>query len=192
MRSLFPVISLGIVASAPAAAQAPGLGDIVSHTPLWVWAVLAYVMTMTLRATKERKAGLARLLAIPAIFIVWGLSGLLTRQSIGLGLGLDWLAAACAGAALVSVAGRPVVLAVDREQRQVTLAGSWAPFVRVTAIFAAKYTLGVMMAVRPDLREPLSWFDAAVSGFSVGYFLLWAVRLYAAYAAPFSRPMIQR
>ena len=105
---------------------------------------------------------------------------------------MDWLAAACAGAALVSVAGRPVVLAVDREQRKVTLAGSWAPFVRVTAIFAAKYTLGVMMAVRPDLRGSLSWFDAAVSGFSVGYFLLWAVRLYAAYAAPFSRPMIQR
>ena len=193
MRSRFPLISLAIVASAPAAAQeAPGLIDIVSHTPIWIWAVLAYVVTMTLRATRERTAGLVRLLAVPAIFIVWGLSGMLTRHTISLGLGLDWLAAACVGAALVSLVGRPVVLAVDRERSQVTLAGSWSPFVRVTAIFTAKYALGVTMAVRPDLRESLAWADAAVSGFSVGYFLLWGVRLYAVYAAGFPRPMIQR
>ena len=192
MRSLFPVLPLIIVASAPAAAQEPGLGDILTHTPIWVWAMFLYVMSMTLRATRQRTAGLARLLVVPAIFIVWGLSGLLTRQSIGLGLALDWLAAAAVGAALACFVGRPVLLAVDREQRRVTLAGSWAPFVRVTILFTAKYALGVTMAVRPDLQATLSWADAAVSGFSVGYFAFWAVGLYTAYAAPFSRPMIQR
>ena len=196
MRPLFPLASLApaavILASAPAAAQAPGLGAIVSHTPIWIWPLLLYVITMTLRATRVRTAGLTRLLAIPALFIVWGLSGLLTRQSIGLGLGLDWLAAAAVGAALVFLVGKPVVLAVDRDCRQVTLAGSWAPFIRVTAIFTAKYTLGVTMAVRPDLQDSLSWADAAVSGFSAGYFAFWAVGLYSAYAAPLSRPMIQR
>lgn len=191
MRSSFPLISLAILASAPAGAQAAGLGDIVSHTPIWVWPLLLYVLAMTLRATKTRTASLVRLLAIPALFIVWGLSGLLTRQSLTLGLGLDWLAAAICGAALAFFVGKPVVLAADPETRQVTLAGSWAPFIRVTALFTTKYALGVTMAVRPDLREPLSWANAAVSGFSVGYFLFWAVGLYAAYA-PFSRPMIQR
>jgi hypothetical protein len=192
MRPLFPVISLAILASAPAVAQAAGPGDIISHVPLWVWPLMLYVLTMTLRATRERTASLTRLLAIPALFIVWGISGLLTRQSVGLGLGLDWLVFAGIGAALASCVGRPVVLAVDRERRQVTLAGSWAPFVRVTAIFAARFGLGVTMAVRPDLRGALAWADAAVSGFSVGYFLFWAVWLYAGYAAGFPRPMIQR
>jgi hypothetical protein len=192
MRSSFPLFSLAILASAPAVAQEPGLGGIVAHTPLWVWGVLAYVMTITLRATRERTASLTRLLAIPALFIVWGLSSLLTRQSLTLGLGLDWAVATAIGAGLAFQVGKPVVLAVDRERRQVTLAGSWAPFVRVTAIFLAKYTLGVMMAVRPDMRDSLSWANAAVSGFSVGYFLFWGLALYAAYAAPLSRPMIQR
>ena len=193
MRSLFPVLSIGILASAPAMAQAPGLGDIIGHTPLWVWPLLAYVLTMTLRATRQRTAGLTRLLAIPALFIFWGVSGLLTRQSVGLGLGLDWLAAAVIGGALAFHVGRPIVLAADVETRQVTLAGSWAPFVRVTTIFIAKYALGVTMAVRPDLREALSWADAAVSGFSVGYFLFWTVGLYTAYTARLSAlPMIQR
>jgi len=193
MRPSFPLISLAILASAPAAAQAVGLGEIVSHTPIWVWPLLLYVLAMTLRATRQRTASLGRLLAIPALFIVWGLSGLLTRHSIGLGLGLDWLAAAAGGAALACFVGRPVVLAADRESRQVTLAGSWAPFIRVTAIFTMKYTLAVMMAVRSDLREPLSWADAAVSGFSLGYFLSWGVALSAAYTARFSAlPMIQR
>jgi len=193
MRSSFPLISLAILASAPAAAQAAGLGDIVRHTPIWVWPLLLYVLAMTLRATRQRTASLGRLLAIPALFIVWGLSGLLSRHSIGLGLGLDWLAAAACGAALACFAGKPVVLAADRESRQVTLAGSWAPFIRVTAIFTTKYALGVTMAVRPDLQEPLSWADAAVSGFSVGYFLSWGVGLFTAYTARFAPlPMIQR
>lgn len=193
MRPSFPLISLAILASAPVAAQAAGLGDIVSHTPIWVWPVLLYVLTMTLRATRVRTASLGRLLAIPALFIFWGLSGLLSRQSIGLGLGLDWLAAAACGAGLAFFVGKPVLLDADRDTRRVTLAGSWAPFIRVTAIFTAKYALGVTMAVRPDLRDTLSWADAAVSGFSVGYFLFWAVGLYTAYTARFSAlPMIQR
>jgi hypothetical protein len=154
---------------------------------------LAYVLTMTLRATRPRTAGLARMLAIPALFVVWGISGLMSRQAMSLGLGLDWLVAAASGALLACFAGRPVLLAVDREQHRVTLAGSWAPFIRVTAIVTARYSLGVMMAVRPDLREPLSWCDAAVSGFSVGYFLSWALGLYTAYMAALSPlPMIQR
>jgi hypothetical protein len=192
MRTSFPLITLTIVASAPAAAQEPGLGDILSHTPIWVWAMLAYVATTTLRATRERTASLARLLVVPALFVVWGLSGLLTRHSLSLGLGVDWAVATAIGAALAFCVGKPVLLAVDRERRRVTLAGSWAPFIRVIALFTAKYALGVTMAVRPDLREPLSWADAAVSGFSVGYFLFWGIALYAAYAAPLPRPMIQR
>lgn len=193
MRPSFPLFSLAILASAPAAAQAAGLGDIISHTPVWVWPVLLYVLTMTLRATRVRTASLGRLLAIPGLFIVWGLSGLMTRQTISLGLGLDWLAAAACGAALVSFVGRPIVLDADRDRSQVTLAGSWAPFIRVTVLFTTKYALGVTMAVRPDLRETLAFADAAVSGFSVGYFLFWAIALYTAYTARFSAlPMIQR
>lgn len=172
--------------------QAAGLGDIISHVPIWVPLLLLYVMTMTLRATKERTAGLPRLLAIPVLFVLWGVSGLLSRHHVTLPLLLDWLVFAACGAALVWLAGRPILLEVDRENRQVRLAGSWAPFIRVTAIFTAKFTLGVMMATRPDLREPLAYADAAVSGLSTGYFLLWAVMLVTAYTAPLPLPMIQR
>jgi hypothetical protein len=193
MRPLFPVVSLVILASAPAVSQAASPGDIVSHTPLWVWPLLLYVLTMSLRATRERTAGLGRLLAIPALFIIWGISGLLARQSFTAALGLDWLAALGCGAALAGFVGRPVLLGIDRESRRVTLAGSWAPFVRVTLIFTSKFAIRVAMAVRPDLQEPLSFADAAVSGFSVGYFLTWAMKLYADYTARFSAlPMIQR
>jgi hypothetical protein len=93
---------------------------------------------------------------------------------------------------LVWSVGRPLVLEVDRANRRVRLAGSWAPFIRVMAIVTAKYTLGVMMATRPDLREPLAFADAAVSGISAGYFLFWAAALYRSYALTFSSPMIQR
>ena len=184
MRSVSTLPPALILASAPAMAQAADLGDIASHIPIWVPILLIYVLTMTLRATRERTAGLPRLLAIPVLFVVWGISGLFSRHQVTLPLALDWMVCVAAGGALVWMVGRPIVLGVDRASRQVRLAGSWAPFIRVTLLFAAKFTLGVMMATRPDIAEPLAFADAAVSGISAGYFLFWAIALLSAYAAP--------
>jgi len=172
--------------------QAAGLGQIISHTPLWVWPVLLYVMFRTLRATRERNGSIVGLLAIPVLFVAWGISGLIARHHVTAPIAAEWLAFAAFGAALTSRVGRPTVLEVDREKGRLRLAGSWGPFIRVLAVFTAKYTLGVLMAIRPDIGEPLAFADAAVSGFSAGYFLFFAIALYRAYAAPFSLPMIQR
>jgi hypothetical protein len=170
----------------------PDLGEIVSHTPLWVFAVFALVTVRTLRATKERTGSLVSLLAIPILFVAWGVSGLFTRHHVTVPVAADWLAFAAFGAALTGWVGRPIVLEVDREKGRLRLAGSWGPFFRVMGVFTAKYTLGVLMATRPDIGEPLAFADAAVSGFSAGYFLFFAIALYRAYAAPFPLPMIQR
>ena len=168
----------------------PDLGEIVSHTPLWVFAIFAYVAVRTLRATRERSGGLVSLLAIPVLFVGWGISGLFTRHHVTVPIAALWLAFAAFGALLTGWAGRPTVLEVDREKGRLRLAGSWGPFVRVMAVFTAKYTLGVLTAIRPDLGESLAFADAAVSGFSAGYFLFFALALYRAYALPL--PMIQR
>ncbi len=165
---------------------------ILTHIPVWVFPLFLYIAYMSLRATRGRVASLPRLLMVPALFIVWGVSGLLSRHQIDLPLGSTWVAAAGLGAGLALTIGKPIVLGVDRERGLLRLAGSWAPFVRVMAIFIAKFTLGAMNAMRPDLREMLAFADAAVSGTSVGFFLFWAVGLYTAYTAPLERPMIQR
>lgn len=170
----------------------PDLGEIVSHTPLWVFAIFAYMLMRTLRATKERTASIAGLLAIPVLFVLWGVSGLFTRHHVTVPIVAIWLALAAFGAALTGWIGRPTVLEVDRDNGRLRLAGSWGPFFRVMFVFTAKYTLGVLMAIRPDIGKPLAFADAAVSGFSAGYFLFFAIALYRAYAAPFSLPMIQR
>lgn len=172
--------------------QSVSLADIITHTPIWVPIVFLLVAGRTLRATKERSASLVSLLAVPVLFIVWGVSGLMSRHQITVPLIFDWTVAAAAGAALLWMLGRPRVLEVDRDNGRIRLAGSWAPFIRVMAIFTAKYALGALMATRPDLREPLAFADAAVSGISAGYFLCYGIALVRAYAFPFSLPMIQR
>ncbi len=163
---------------------------ILTHIPVWVFPLFLYIAYMTLRATRQRTASLPRLLTVPALFIVWGMTGLLSRHQVDLPLGLTWAAGAGLGAVVALTIGKPIVLSV-RERGMVQLAGSWAPFIRVMTLFVAKFAIGMMSATRPDLREPLATADAAVSGFGVGVFLFWAVGLYTAYAA-LSRPMIQR
>ena len=184
MRTVSTLPPVLILASAPMMAQAADLGDIARHIPIWLPILLIYVLTMTLRATRGRTASLPRLLAIPVLFVVWGVSGLFSRHQVTVPLALDWLVCVTVGGALVWLVGRPIVLGVDRVSRQVRLAGSWAPFIRVMLLFSAKFTLGIMMATRPNIQEPLAFADAAVSGVSAGYFLFWAIALLSAYAAP--------
>lgn len=165
---------------------------ILTHTPIWVFPLFLYIAFMTLRATRARIVNLPRLLGVPVMFILWGMSGLLSRHHLDLPLCLTFLAGLGLGAAALLAVGKPVLLGVDRERGVMELAGSWAPFIRVMTLFIAKFTLGWMMALRPDLAVPLAYADAAVSGFGIGNFLLWMIALVSAYTAPLSRPMIQR
>ena len=47
---------------------------IITHTPLWAWALLAYLVWQGIKGMQPRTTTIWRALIVPAIFIVWGLS----------------------------------------------------------------------------------------------------------------------
>ena len=157
------------------------LGAVISHTPVWVFAVFALLIVLGAQALRERTVPLRRVVITPAVFIVWGIVSLATKPSFSVLLVGDWLLTALVGAAIAGLALRFDGLRADRDRRLVHLPGSPFPLIRNVVIFVTKFGLGVAMATAPEAREHIAFWDVAVSGLSAGYFFGWLARLGMAY-----------
>lgn len=168
------------------------------ETPVWVWALLAFLIFIGVRSLKAATMPLWRLALLPSVFLVWGLASLLaTFKPTPLSLGA-WLAAFLVGGAIgYAMMGRRNV-AVDRPNRAVTLPGSPANLVMILLIFCTKYAFGYLQATRGGIVHDPAFILAnlGVSGLLTGilagrFFRLW--QLYAGTPAvlppqPASRP----
>jgi hypothetical protein len=153
---------------------------ILRFTPILVWAVLVLLVWLGLVSARARTVGVARLLITPIVFVAWGLVALASSKA-PLGPAVTyWLIAGLCGGAL-GLAARLDGLRFDHRQALVQVPGSWFPMIRNLAIFVTKYALAVAIALLPDWRGTLPLWDAAVSGASSGYFLVWVVRFALAY-----------
>jgi len=158
------------------------IGGILQGTPWWVYALLGLLVYLGAQALRPRVVAWRRVLVTPAIFILWGLTGLLPRIGGAPLLALDWLAAAALAGGLALTTVR-LDLAVDRERGVALIPGSAVPLLRNLAIFAAK--CGLAVALARHLAEPatLAISDVAVSGAATGWFLGWLARLGLAWRA---------
>jgi len=150
---------------------------ILGNTPAWVWVLFLYLMWQGARRLRPRIVPALRLAVVPAIFILWGLSGLAQRPFGAETIALFWLAGAAIGGVLGPLTG-PKLLAVDREHHRAHLPGSWMPLIRNVIIFGAHYGLNVAAALAPAMAAGLLRADIAVSGASAGYFLGWGFALW--------------
>jgi hypothetical protein len=149
---------------------------ILTHTPLWVFGVLAILIVFGIRGLHERTLSLSRLLIVPAVFIAWGGASLAMRASTAPVLLAAWLATASIGFGVGWLTTRLGGVVIDRAGGRVHLPGSPVPLVRNVSIFLVKYAFGVASAIAPGLVASLAPWDVGVSGLATGYFLGWLAR----------------
>jgi hypothetical protein len=92
---------------------------ILANTPPWVYALLAYLIWQGWQSLRSRTQPIWRMLIVPLVFFLMGLSRLLTARDNGLEPLLAWFVAALLFASLALSRG-PRLLAVDRKKREVT------------------------------------------------------------------------
>ncbi len=146
--------------------------QIISHTPIYVWAILAFLVYRGVLATREREMAFKKLFIIPAVMLV------LSLQDIARKFGLDglpmaaWAAGALAAGTLVwQFSGARI--AAGSAPDTVRVRGSWAPLAMMMAIFMTKYATAVIMAIQPQLAGNMAFMLAvcALFGGFNGYFL---------------------
>jgi hypothetical protein len=153
--------------------------NILTHTPLWVFPLFAYLVWQGIKAMRPRTTPIWRALIVPSVFIIWGVSRIgLGHQYNVLPLAL-WIMAAVALMPVGVLTPRPFEL--DHATGQITRPGSVYPLVRNVTIFALQYTVAVIAAVDPDGRTVAAIVGRAVSGATAGYFIGSAIALLRAY-----------
>jgi hypothetical protein len=132
------------------------LSQIVSGTPLWVWALLVGLSLLGVSQLAPRVASRARVVRIAFLMAAFSLYGTISAFGTSPQVLACWLAAAGAvgcGVLRIPLAGGTRFLA---EARAFEIPGSWAPLALMLGIFTMKYLAGVLVTMHaPVVRDAL-------------------------------------
>jgi hypothetical protein len=145
---------------------------IVYGTPIWVWVLLAFLLSRGFKALKSGTAPLSQLAIVPLIFAGWGIAHLISDPLAGWSAVIAWIAGSLVGivgGAFIASRSRFIV---DPAAKTVMLPGSPLPLFLMIAIFATKFWLGFEIATIADasLLGTYVLIGAAVSGAVAGVF----------------------
>jgi hypothetical protein len=148
------------------------IAEILSHTPVWVWVLLAFIVSRGVTALHAREIAPRLALIVPVIFLLWGLSGLLNSRGLGLDVTLFvvWLAiGGIGGAVLARLTPTPQLLPATG---LLVMPGSAVPLVLILAAFVVKYALAVAITTASDATEHAEMVSigACVGGLFAGLF----------------------
>ena len=149
------------------------LNQIISHTPIWVWILFAYLMLRGIKSLRPRKMTPERMLILPIIFLVWALYGIATELAnwpVGLTTFAIALTVGIAGGWINAL--RLPAATFDARTGKVTRPGSATILVLVLVGFFAKYVLSVVLVLHPYLgaQEGFASLFGGVAGLVDGAF----------------------
>lgn len=143
--------SIALAADTGAGSHMPGMVDILSHTPLWVWPLILYGLFIGWSRTRDRVVSPSRLLVLPAL-----VSGLALYNLVASGISASGLLGFACGAVAGAFAGmamarrRPASLLADG---RLALQGDWLPLALIVAIIVIRYAKGIALGMDPALAQ---------------------------------------
>jgi hypothetical protein len=149
------------------------LQQIISHTPTYVWAILAFLVYRGVLACRDRETSLRNLFIIPLVMLALSLQSLGSRFGFSAATAGLWLVGASAGAALAWSLIDASRIGVNRAAGTLVQRGSVVPLVLMMAIFVTKYAVAVVLAMQPALQHSAGFLAAVCVLFGVfnGVFL---------------------
>ena len=148
------------------------LNQILTHTPMYVWVILAFLIVRGVIALRTREVAMNKLFIIPTVMAILSLVDVAAKFGLG-GLGFAvWAATALVTVALLATLGGARVAPTGTPGR-VTVRGSAFPLVLMMAIFVTKYVSSIAVVLQPQLRADTG-FTAVVCmlfGLFTGYFV---------------------
>jgi hypothetical protein len=165
------------------------LHQILTRTPIYVWAILAFLILRGVLAMRTREIALNKLFIIPIVMLMLSLQDIAAKFGMsGLPV-IMWTLAAGATTALMWQFCAPRVTPAATPGR-VIVRGSKLPLALLLAIFVTKYVATIVVAVQPHLRHDTLFMVAICALFGVfnGYFLGHLARDLRAYQGFASQP----
>ena len=124
--------------------------QILNHTPIYVWAILATLIVLGVKSMREREMTLRRLLILPLAMLALSLNDIGNKFGFTAPALAAWSAGCVCAALFIARFGRRRISA-STLPGHVRVAGSAAPLATMMAVFFTKYAASVMLALRPQL-----------------------------------------
>jgi len=154
------------------------VGQILQHTPVWVWGILATITAIGVSQLRERVVGARRLVVMPIVLGLYSLFG-----AVGVfGAHLQVLAGWLAGMGLVVAAGLSLpgpVRAKALGGGQYLVPGSVLPLLTMWGVFGVRYVSSVTLVLHPQWAHGCVFSLAMpfVYGALSGFFAARALRI---------------
>ena len=147
--------------------------DIVQHTPLRVWLILAGLVALGLSQTRTRTLSLLRVTVLPVVLLALSLAGAVNSFGVLPVALIAWMAGVSVALALPKrVVATPGAM-WSAASRSLHVPGSWWPLVLIVGSFLIKYVAGAGLAVQPSLASNAAFAGLCSLGFGTfsGLFL---------------------
>ena len=141
-----------------------------THTPIYVWAILAFLLWRGVVELRDREIAARRIVVLPLVMLVLSLQDIWSKFGFDAHFLGAWLLGGAVTGLLAWKFSRSRVAAGTAPGR-VLVRGSVVPLVVMLAIFATKYVTSVALAVQPSLAGQLAPVICAVYGLFNGWFL---------------------
>ena len=121
--------------------------QVVAHTPLWVWGLLALLIALGLAQSVARKVSLRRVIWLPLAMTALSLHGTLSVLQADQWIWVLWLGAAVATMAWFASSDLPAGVGFEPSTSTFSLPGSWEPLVLMMGIFMTRYAVAVVLDI---------------------------------------------
>ncbi len=139
---------------------------VLQHTPVWVWPLLAALLSLGVWQVFPRTITLRRATLLPTSMLALSLWGVLSAFGTGQAIAA-WALGGLAATSLSSRAGGPRGVRWSSAEQTFRMPGSWVPLMLILGIFCTKFGVGMSLAQHSDLRS--------ADGFSLGASLAYGV-----------------
>jgi hypothetical protein len=130
--------------------------QILAHTPVFVWFLLAGLVTLGWQQSRDRRVAPLQVLALPALMLGLGAWSLAPGMAALPVVALVWLGALALGAAGGVRTPQLPGTAWLAEAGRFRVPGSWVPMGFILFIFLLRYSSNVAFALRPEWRATLA------------------------------------
>ncbi|QBB70368.1 hypothetical protein ELE36_08305 [Pseudolysobacter antarcticus] len=154
--------------------------QILVHTPVWVWMILAFLIYRGLLASRDREVSRWQMCIVPAVFLWLSLDGIARSFGSQHGAVLAWAFGVLAGVGIAWLSFDAQRMSLLPDGKTVFVRGSWKPMLLMMAIFLTKYATGIALAMQPARAQNLGFVVAVclLYGMCNGMFFAQLLRLF--------------
>lgn len=145
---------------------------IVSHTPWYVYLILAYLIFVGVKSLKGGEVSLIKLAIIPVIFVWMSIDEFLRTANFSTGSFIIWLIGIVIGAYLLGWKPyKALGIKVDKKTKELVIPGNWLTLILLIVTFVVKYAIAVALSIDPSISGMTMYVLLLVSGIFTGAFV---------------------